>query len=267
MRLGFMIEISTDGLKAEMFREDAQEPGPLLSVAETADLFAIVLGTIGGEDDAGPSAERALRAYRHAGVTALMRLRGDFALTLWDARERRLLALRDPGGGYPLFWAEQQSGFVLATALRPLAAATGKGALDRVYLGAFLCASEITLSELDIARTAYEGIARVPPGVCLAFVPRTKRLDRLAIWSWEEEVARTEVGTWPEAVKSFHDRLDCSVRSRLRGRVAAHLSGGMDSTSLCALASRALRAHPAGEALHAVSLVFERSPALAQRPV
>lgn len=263
MQLGFTIAISPDGLKAEVFRESAQEPGPLLSVAETAELVAVVLGTVSGGREEESSAEVVLCAYRQAGVTALMRLRGDFALTLWDARERRLLALRDPCGGYPLFWAERQAGFVLATALSPLAAMTGKGAFDRVYLGAFLCASEVEISELDIARTAYEGLARVPPGVCLAFMALPQRVDRLAVWSWEEEVARTEVGTWPEAVNSFHERLDRSVRSRLRGRVAAHLSGGMDSTSLCALASRALGAHTSGEALHTLSLVFARSPALA----
>jgi len=263
MQLGFTITISPDDLQAEVFRDDAQEPGPLLSVFETADLFVIVLGTIGDGPDAESSAEVVLRAYRQAGVTALMRLRGDFALTLWDARTHRLLALRDPCGGYPLFWAQRPSGFALATALRPLAAATGRWAFDHVYLGAFLCASEITLSELDSTRTAYEGIARVPPGVCLAFMPRTRRVDRLAVWSWEEEVGRINVGTWSEAVRSFHERLDWSVRSRLRGRVAAHLSGGMDSTSLCALASRALGAHTSGEALHTISLVFERSPALA----
>jgi len=64
----------------------------------------------------------ALTGYRHLGRASLERLEGDFALVIWDAETTELIGLRDPLGGYPLFWTQHESTFALSTSLRPLCA-------------------------------------------------------------------------------------------------------------------------------------------------
>src|SRR4051794_20563949 len=72
----------------------------------------------------------ALAMYREFGLEALERLEGDFALALWDARAARLIGLRDPLGGYPLYWTEAGATFALGTCLTPLLQVLGRRSLS-----------------------------------------------------------------------------------------------------------------------------------------
>jgi len=210
-----------------------------------------------------------LAAYGRGGVEELLRLDGDFAFVLWDTRARRLLASRDPLGGFPLYWmALPGGGFALDTSLTRLAVEHGRDALDLGFIGAFLCASEAHNNELAIPLTPYIGVERVMPGHCLAFEADARRPRQLGRWSWERAVAGVEVGNGEDAAAELRDRLDRSIDLHLAagapqgdpGPWAAHLSGGMDSTAICALA--ALQSKKGPRRLHTLSLVYRRFPAL-----
>src|SRR6185295_5632838 len=54
-------------------------------------------------------------SYERWGTDFPAHLRGDFALALWDGRERRLVLARDPFGIRPLFYARQGEGLVWAS--------------------------------------------------------------------------------------------------------------------------------------------------------
>jgi asparagine synthase (glutamine-hydrolysing) len=54
------------------------------------------------------------------------------------------------------------------------------------------------------------------------------------------------------------DRLRRSVGEQLRGRVASHVSGGMDSTAVALLARDCLRDSSGETSVHAVSAVYEK---------
>lgn len=89
------------------------EPGPVLrGTSHDTELTCIAEGRISnrgslarelGIDPARPQEEVLAAAYRRFGDLALGRLRGDFAVLVWDPRGRRALLARDQLGGRPLY--------------------------------------------------------------------------------------------------------------------------------------------------------------------
>src|SRR4051812_47187108 len=137
MQVGFAVIGSGADVEVRLFGLRPDDPLSLLRFHRTGEGLAVLLGRLCYRDDllatlppraaqdlAGPGgsndAALALAVYTHQGLAGLTRLEGDFALVLWDAREQLLLGVRDPLGGYPLFWAQGRGGTGLASGLRPL---------------------------------------------------------------------------------------------------------------------------------------------------
>src|SRR6266853_7024701 len=66
---------------------------------------------------ASNDAEIILVAYERWGEELLKRLRGAFALIIWDTSREVLLCLRDPIGTFPMFYAETQAGLVVSSSM------------------------------------------------------------------------------------------------------------------------------------------------------
>src|ERR1051325_8360872 len=66
--------------------------------------------------------EVVLRAYRHWGSDAFRKLRGMFALAIWDDQKQTLLLARDPLGIKPLYYYATEHQFIFASELRALLA-------------------------------------------------------------------------------------------------------------------------------------------------
>jgi len=66
-----------------------------------------------------------LHLYRHHGPDFVDRLRGMFAIALWDRRHRRLLLARDRVGKKPLLYALRDDGLTFASEMQALLAPTG----------------------------------------------------------------------------------------------------------------------------------------------
>jgi asparagine synthase (glutamine-hydrolysing) len=61
-----------------------------------------------------------VHAYEEWGADFLDRVRGMFALALWDGRTRTLLAARDRAGEKPLYWTHTSRGLLLASEVKAL---------------------------------------------------------------------------------------------------------------------------------------------------
>ncbi len=104
--------------------------------------------------------EVCLHLYEEEGVDFLDRLRGMFALALWDARRERLVLARDRFGKKPLFYHVGKEGLVFASELGALAASghfERRPNLDAI--DAFLC-----LQYVPSPSTAFEGVHKLPAG-------------------------------------------------------------------------------------------------------
>src|SRR5437879_4913149 len=135
MEFGFVVSSNPPEVQFQAFRPPGRGGG-LLTVARFAGSVAALAGRLYYRDDiladltalpsqflaecAASDAALALGIYSRFGRDGLARLEGDFAVVVWDAGQRQLIARRDPLGGYPLFWIQRGATVAFATRLRPL---------------------------------------------------------------------------------------------------------------------------------------------------
>lgn len=179
--------------------------------------------------------ELVLRAWRQRGEACLESLLGDFSFALWDEEARELFCVRDFVGLRPFFYARLGAWFCFSNTLEVLRIIPEvSSSLDMQYVGDFLLQESCG----DASRTAYRDIRRLPAGHLLKYSgtePCVRRHTELPI----EDPLRLKPR---EHVESFQGLLRQAVRDRLpRAPAAILLSGGLDSTSIAAVATNGAR--------------------------
>jgi asparagine synthase (glutamine-hydrolysing) len=175
-----------------------------------------------------------LMAFVKWGAACLDRLNGMFALAIYDRATREIFCARDRLGVKPLVYAMNGRWFAFASehkALISAGLATARPSAEGVY-------EFIAKGCSTGGRTLYEDIRSLPPGSALTVAP-----DRpVRIWEWwaPGRQRRDEDPADPSA-ETMRTVLEDAVRLRLRSdvTVGAHLSGGLDSSSIVAAAVRA----------------------------
>ena len=219
-----------------------------------------------------PRAERAglddrdliARAWARWGRDCPGRLLGDYAFAVWDRRARILFCARDHIGARPFYYARTAHGFAFASAVEAVLAAPGVD--DRLDEGA-VATWLVRRNLLTNTRTFFEKVRKLPPGHALTVAGAAPpRLHRY----WRPEraprVRRASDDAYAEELLDLYAR---AVRDRLRGPdpVGAHLSGGLDSSTLVVLAARELRREGRPPPLAYTALPpRERQPAAAGAP-
>ncbi|HYJ82626.1 MAG TPA: asparagine synthase-related protein [Allosphingosinicella sp.] len=195
------------------------------------------LGISGPEGRAMADPAIILRALERWDEAALDRLQGDFAFALWDSRRQRLLLARDFLGHRPLHYVRRDDFFAFASMPKGLHALPEvPAAPDREAVAGFLA-----LLPEDGSETFFRGIEKVRAGEIVTVT--REGLQRSRWWNPSLEplrLARSE--DYAEALREHFDR---AVAVRLRGAessVAAHLSGGLDSSAVAATAARLMAA-------------------------
>lgn len=177
--------------------------------------------------------EVAVHAYDRWGLDFLDRLDGMFAIAVWDGAERRLLLARDRMGEKPLFHTRADGLLIFASELTGLLAHPAVNAdLDPRALSEYLA-----LEYVPAPRSMIAGVSKVEPGTALVLERGAVRIHRY--WSIDPHTA-VPVPSYDRAVSTLRSRLDDAVRSRLVSDVplGVFLSGGIDSSTIAALAAR-----------------------------
>ena len=184
--------------------------------------------------------------YEQEGETFVRRLRGMFAIALWDARHERLLLARDRFGIKPLYYRALESELEFASELRALP----RGEIDLDALEAFL-AFNVVPGPLTIFREA----RKLLPGHALVWERGAVRVERYANDLPVHSDAELD-GAAPELAEELLERLRDSVRAHLVADVPVGvlLSGGIDSGVVAALAAEATTGP-----LHTFTVGFEES--------
>jgi asparagine synthase (glutamine-hydrolysing) len=182
--------------------------------------------------------------YEQEGTAFARRLRGMFAVALWDAPRRRLVLARDRFGIKPLYYRAEGGGLEFASELRSLP----RGEIDLDALEAFLA-----FNSVPAPLTIFRESRKLPPGHVLVWEDGETRLERYAR---PAPVAAADLRQDDEAelVEELRARLRDSVRAHLLADVPVGvlLSGGIDSSALAALA-----AQETGEPVRTFSIGFE----------
>jgi asparagine synthase (glutamine-hydrolysing) len=208
------------------------------------------LGFTRDPDDIGDG-ELLHAAWQRWGEGCADRLRGDFAVAIWDPVANSLFCARDIMGVRPLYF-HHAPGRLFAFASDPDALLALPEVPRRLDEGRIADALMGDLEGIDRTSTFFLDIERLPPARTL----RVAASGAVQAEYWHPLRDRpaglpdTEAG-WVAAVR---DALEHAVRCRLRGtgRVGSMLSGGLDSSSLAALAQQQL---PPGSRLPTFSAI------------
>lgn len=193
--------------------------------------------------------EIALHLYEDLGAHCVHRLRGEFAIVLWDSVNRTVFAVRDRFGIKPLFYAIHEGKLYFASEVKALFAAGVPARWNR----------ESVYHCLEFgghqSRTLFEGVFQVPPGHYMVATEKRFQLHKYWDLDYPKETEAAPTRSDSEYAEEFRHVLEEAVRIRLRADVpvGCYLSGGIDS---CAILGLAARHHP--EPIRAFTLSFDR---------
>jgi asparagine synthase (glutamine-hydrolysing) len=275
MNNSFEIVLRPDG-RAELrtFRPDAPAKGePLVGMARDSGggPAAVLMGRLYYREEVlarlphacrpacASDAALALAVFRHQGPRGLERLEGEFSLAVLDPARRRVYAMRDPLGSWPLYWTSAcrpDGGRVLrvSTSLLHLRRWVPCTQLNLDFLASYLMYLH-PFTELAGEDTVLRPVRRVPPGSIVAVGP-AGHAEQVWRWDWLRDLPEVGKVTLEEAAEEFARRFREAVRQRLRDRAAAQLSGSMDSSYTVAVARDLLAAGAAPGRLPTLSLVY-----------
>jgi asparagine synthase (glutamine-hydrolysing) len=175
-----------------------------------------------------------LHAYVEWGEAFTDSLTGDFCFALWDDARNCLLGIRDQLGVRALFHAEADGRLVVSDSLGWMATQVSVDrVLDDQWIADFLAIGY----SLDFERTAYRVIRRLPPGHVLKASGAGSAIRRYWQLDIPEPLHLRDGRLYGER---FRELMKTAIVDRLpAGKVGIALSGGLDSTTLAALAGEA----------------------------
>jgi asparagine synthase (glutamine-hydrolysing) len=169
-----------------------------------------------------------VHGWEEYGDQFVARLRGMFAIALWDIRNRRLLLARDRVGKKPLYYTQDGERLLFGSELKALMTDPSvKRALNVEALDDYL-----SFGAVPAPRTIYQNVQQVPPAHYLIWEQgRTRSVEYWDV-TYRDLPARSE----DECLEQFDTIFTEAVRLRLISDVplGAFLSGGVDSTAVVA---------------------------------
>ncbi|MEO1400423.1 MAG: lasso peptide isopeptide bond-forming cyclase [Cyanobacteria bacterium J06635_1] len=208
-----------------------------------------------------PDSDFILAAYQKWGIDCPQHLLGAFAFAIWDASKQSLFCARDHLGVKPFYYSYQADhSFSFASEIKALLALPQiPHRINEIRLGDYLA-----LMMNDKTITSYCDILRLPPAHSLLVSP-----SELKLWSYwslnpDYELKLDSDEAYAEAFqKIFTEAVRCRLRSAFS--LGAHLSGGLDSSSITCVA-RQLLADSEDTTLHTFSNIFDDVPECDERP-
>ncbi|MFL5899068.1 MAG: asparagine synthase (glutamine-hydrolyzing) [Solirubrobacterales bacterium] len=190
-----------------------------------------------------------VHGYEEWGEGFVERLRGMFAIALWDKRRRRLLLARDRFGIKPLYYRHVGGELSFASELKGMLEQPGfSREIDPRAVSAYLA-----FNSIPAPLTIFTEARKLPPGHLLSLEGGELTLRRYAR---PGPVPAGEVrrGSADELAGELREVLDESIRAHLLADVPVGvlLSGGVDSGGIAALACRHV-----SEPLRTFSIGFE----------
>ena len=210
---------------------------------------------------ASTDASIVVAAYERWGTDCLAKLLGDWALSVWNTRDRSLILAKDPIGTRHLYYSLDDNHVTWSTILDPLVLLARKHfALEEEYIAGWL--SFFPATHL----TPYVGIHSVPPASSILI--RAGRHTVSKYWDFDPS-RRIRYRSDAEYEEHFRAVFAEAVRRRLRSDspILAELSGGMDSSSIVCIADTLIiRGAAETPRLDTVSYYDDSEPNWNERP-
>jgi asparagine synthase (glutamine-hydrolysing) len=183
--------------------------------------------------------ETLLLAFARWGPAVLPKLNSMCAAAIYHRESGRLWLVRDRFGKKPIYLLHGQNRLVFASELKAVIAYIGGSPpLDYDALGDYMMRGYI-----HEPRTIFRGVVKVPAATCVEFDLNAlggRLVAQQRYWDFRCPEARDQSRREEDWLAELEHLLDDAVKIRLLSDVpvGAFLSGGVDSATVCALASR-----------------------------
>lgn len=178
--------------------------------------------------------EIAIHLYEEYGEQFVEKLRGEFALLLWDERKNCLFAARDRFGIKPLFYSERDGSIYFSSEVKALFRVGITPSWSRNSFINYLYFSVLP------EETWFENVHQVPPGHLMVINRKHTKIKKY--WDIDYPLANELAGAVDEDkfISGMEEVFEeaVSVRTVADVSIGFHLSGGIDSSSIVAKASR-----------------------------
>lgn len=203
----------------------------------------------------------AAAAYERWGTKSFSKLVGDWALSIWNAKEQTLILAKDFLGTRHLYYLQNEKQVVWSSILEPIVLLAGKRfQLEKEYIAGWLSLFPAT------HLTPYAGVRAVPPSTFVSLRAGQQTVTRYWDFDPHKKVRYATAGEYEE---HFRAVLQESVRRRMRSDIpiVAELSGGMDSSSIVCMADQIIaRGHAETPRLDTISCYDDSEPNWNERP-
>jgi len=183
--------------------------------------------------------ETIVHAYEEWGCDAIARLRGMFAIALWDERRQRLVLARDRMGKKPLYYLHDGKRLLFGSELKAILSAPDVPRdVDLTALSDYL-----SLLYVPSPRSIFRAVEKLPPAHYAVVDRDGVRVERY----WDLAFAPVSRASEEEQIDGLLSHLSDATRMRMISEVplGAFLSGGVDSSGVVALMAQ----HAAGPVL------------------
>jgi asparagine synthase (glutamine-hydrolysing) len=190
-----------------------------------------------------------INAYAKWGEGCLQKFNGMWAFAIWDNREKTLFCARDRIGIKPFYYTIQDGQFIFGSDIKTIIASNlylPEPDMEGLYLA-------MAFGMAPRPRTAFKGLVALEQAHWMR-VHLNGRIEKQRYWSVPVGTQKNDMSEG-EAINLLEEQLIASVKRRLVADVpvGTFMSGGIDSTTISAIASEL---HPG---IKAFTLAYESS--------
>lgn len=194
------------------------------------------------------------------GTASFAKLLGDWAIAIWDQRQRQVILAKDFSGIRPLYYLLKDREVRWSSVLDPLVMLSdSRFAFNQEYAAGWLAMYP------SADATPYVGIRAVPPSCFVTVKPENVNITKYWEFDCENRIEYLRDSDYEEHFRAVFQE---AVRRRLRGDrpICCELSGGMDSTSITCMANFIQRSFPCTPEIHTMSFYDDTEPHADERP-
>ncbi len=197
-----------------------------------------VLKNQGTKFQSNSDTEVVLQSFAEQGLLSLSQFNGMFAFAVWDRREKTLTLARDRYGIKPLYYWNNEKNLLFASEIKAFL----KHPEFSVNLDKKTLLEYFTFQNVFTDRTLFKEVKVIPAGSFLKIdLKNNVKFTRGRYWDFhfqEERKTRTEKDYIKELDRLFKQAVKRQLVSDVE--IGSYLSGGLDSGSITAIASRYL---------------------------
>lgn len=185
---------------------------------------------LGGPFRTSSDTEVILRAYEKWGRDCVSHFNGMFAFAIWDAKDYKLFCARDRFGIKPFYYTVNDGCFYFSSEIKALLPFASEIEIDEDGLKDYL-----TFQFCLAGKTLFSGIKELEPAHIL--IVKDGNIDIKRYWQVYYDL------DWDHTEKYFVDKIEelvldsVKIRTRSDVPVGGYVSGGVDSSAICSIAS------------------------------